>query len=93
MKFVKIDPITGEMVATGACPDEELLPEMDHEGLLIFRIEGEPHEVEFDHGSMSLIRKDMGAVVELRRRLAAEKRLPTSDELAVVGRLAKERVL
>lgn len=80
MKFAKVDPITGLFVSTGTCPDYEELPETDHEGLLVFQIEGSPHEYQFDHETMSLVRV-ASPVVELRQRLIAERRAPTAEEL------------
>lgn len=88
MKFIKVDPITGATVATGGCPDDEPLPPVDHEGLLVFPIEGEPSEYQFDHASMSLVRAQLDPVVELRRRLAAEMRAPTAEELAELASLS-----
>lgn len=80
MKFIKIDPITGAFVSTGSCPDDELV-ELDHEGLLTLPIEGAPHEYQFDHETMSLVKRVTSPIVELRKRLIAERRVATPEEL------------
>lgn len=85
MKFLKVDPITGQIVAAGLCPDSEELAPADHEGLLQFSIEGEPGEYRFDVEARQLVRTDAAAVADLRRLLAAENRAPTAEELERLG--------
>lgn len=82
MKFAKFDPITGQLVASGECPDGEPQEEVDQHGLLVFHFEGSLAEYQFDHTTMSLVARPVDPVIELRRLLAAEKRPPTPEELA-----------
>lgn len=85
MKFVKVDPITGNKVSSGTCPDSEVLPEVDHEGLMVFAYEGELTDYQFDRVAMTLVRIPEADVFDLRRRLAEEKRPPTQEELKQLG--------
>lgn len=85
MKFVKVDPITGEYAAHGTCPDGEEQPAMDDMGLLVFAYEGTLADYQFDHSSMALVLRPVDSVVELRRRLFEERRQPTAEELAEIN--------
>lgn len=85
MKFAKFDPITGLFVAGGDCPDNEPQEPIDPDGLLVFHYEGNLSEYQFDRETQSLIKRPVDAVIELRRRLAEEKRPPTPEELAALG--------
>ena len=51
-----------------------VLPETDHEGLLILECEGDPHDWEFDPDTWSLRRKTPDAVVAARLKALADKR-------------------
>lgn len=81
MKIVKIDPITGQTIATGEYPEGHDLPEHDHEGFLQFAYEGELSQYEFNRETMQLVPNSQFHVIELRRKLALEKRPPTEAEL------------
>lgn len=83
--WVKVDPTNGHIIAFGSVPAEEMLGEVDHEGLLIFPIETTPHDYQFDHESWSLVKRASNPLVELRRKLAQERRPATAEELALLA--------
>lgn len=83
-KWVKVDPVSGQIIGTGTVPAGELIDEVDHEGLLTFLIETTPHDYQFDPASWSLVKRATNPVVELRRLLAQERRPATAEEMAVL---------
>lgn len=85
--YLKVDPITGHIIAEGRVPAGETLGETDHEGLLIFPIEpgATAHDYQFDREAFVLVKRANNQLVELRRRLAQERRPATKEELALLA--------
>ena len=83
---LKIDVATGHIIGMVEYPAEHEVEPVDHEGLLICPIEPgtTPHDYQFNRETFALEKRASNPIVELRRRLIAERRAPTDEELQML---------